>query len=150
MLKIILASTFLVTATLSSAAESPDVMGPVHQFFDSLNRGDMDGAMKACSSNTAITDEFAPFFWQGATACKDWFADFGVFSKKNNFAFEKVTLGKPAQSMADGDHAYVVVPVSLAFKISGKPQVEKGSKFTAVLTKGADGWVVTSWTWTTK
>lgn len=150
MRKILLACVFLMAANLSSAAESPDVMVPVHQFFDSLNKGDMDGAMKACSSNTAITDEFSPFFWHGTAACKDWFSDFGVFSKKNNLTFEKVTLGKATQSMVDGDHAYVVVPATFAYKTGGKHQVEKGSKFTAALTKGADGWAVTAWTWTTK
>ncbi len=150
MRKIVLASAFLMAANLSNAAESPDVMVPVHQFFDSLNKGDMDGAMKSCSSNAAIIDEFSPFFWQGATACKDWFTDFRAFSKKNSLTFEKVTLGKATQSMVDGDHAYVVVPATFAFKIGNKHQVEKGSKVTAALTKGADGWAVASWTWTTK
>ncbi len=150
MRKILMACVFLMTAHLSSAAETPDMMAPVHQFFDSLNKGDMDGAMKACSSNTAITDEFSPFLWQGATACKDWFSDFGVFSKKNNLTFEKVALGKSTQSFVDGDHAYVVMPATFAFKIGDKHQVEKGAKITAALTKGTDGWAVTAWTWTTK
>lgn len=150
MRKIILACALLGAADLSNAADSPDLMTPVHQFFDSLNKGDLDGAMKACASNSAITDEFAPFFWQGATACKDWFADFGLFSKKNGITFEKVSLAKPTQSMVDGDHAYLVVPATFAFKMGDKHQVEKGSKLTAVLGKRADGWAVTSWTWTMK
>jgi hypothetical protein len=135
---------------LASAAEPPAVAAPLHHFFDSLNKGDMDGAMKACSSNTAITDELPPYFWQGTTACKDWFADFGVFSKKNNLTFEKVTVGKPTATMVDGDHAYLVMPATFAFKIGDKHQVEKGAKVAAALTKGSDGWAVTSWTWTTK
>jgi len=139
-----------MAANQSIAAESPDLMAPVHQFFDSLNKGDMDAAMKACASNTAITDEFAPFFWQGETACKTWLADFGVFSKKSNLTFEKVTLGKPTQTMVDGEHAYLVAPATFAFKIGDTHQVEKGSKLTAALTNGSGGWTVTSWTWTTK
>jgi len=150
MCRLILACALLMATTLSIAAESPDPMAPVHQFFDSLNKGDMDGATKACASNTAITDEFPPFFWQGGTACKDWLADFGVFSKKSNLTFEKVTLGKPSQAMVDGDHAYLVMPATFAFKIGDKHQVEKGAKLTAALTKGTSGWAVTSWTWTTK
>jgi hypothetical protein len=145
----LLACTLLMTSGLSSAAEPSDLAAPLHRLFDSLNKGDGD-AMKACASNTAITDELPPYFWQGATACKDWFADFGVFSKKNDLTFEKVTLGTPTKTMVDGDHAYLVTPATFAFKIGDKHQVEKGAKLTAALTKGADGWTVTSWTWTTK
>lgn len=150
MLKITAACIFLLAANISGAAESPDLMAPVRQFFDRLNQGDMEGAMTACSSTMAITDEFPPFFWHGASACKDWLGDFGVFSKQSDLTVEKVTLGKASRSMADGDHAYVVAPVIFAFKVGGKHEVEKGAKVTAALTKGTDGWAITAWTWTTK
>lgn len=150
MQKILLACAALLAANHALAAMPPEMMLPINQFFDGLNKGDFDAALKSCASNTAIIDEFSPFLWQGPSACKDWLNDFGIFSKKNDLTFEKITLGKPTKPMIDGDHAYLVIPASFAFKIAGKHQVEKGSKVTATLTKAAEGWVVTGWSWTVK
>ena len=147
MYKSILAGGLLLTVASSGAAAPDDPMTPVRQFFDDMNKGNLDFAMKACSSNVAITDEFFPFFWQGPTACRDWLGDLVAFGKKNNLTVEGVTLGEPAVSTVEGDHAYLVVPATFAFKTGATRQVEKGAKFAAALTRQADGWVVTAWTW---
>jgi len=144
----ILACVFLMAAASSGASEAGDPMTPVRQFFDTMNKGNLDFAMKTCSSNVAITDEFFPFFWQGPTACQDWFGALVAFSKKNNLTVEGVTLGEAVESTVEGDHAYLTVPAAFAFKVGATHQVEQGAKFTAALTRQADGWVVTAWTWT--
>jgi hypothetical protein len=129
------------------ASEKTDVMAPVHQFFDNLNKGDMKTALAACAAPSSIIDEFPPHHWQGATACADWANDFDADSKKNGITDSIVTLAEPRHVDITGDRAYVVVPATYTYKQNGKPMTEAGSIFTAALQKVAAGWRMTGWAW---
>ena len=48
-----------------------------------------------------------------------------------------------------GDRAYVVMAANYTFKQKRKPMAEPGSIFTFGLQKGANGWMITGWTWST-
>ena len=141
----------LAGGTLASrptfAAEDTDVLVPVHQFLDGFNKGDAKSALAACASPAYIVDEFAPYAWQGPTACADWANDYDANAKKNAITDGVVTLGRPRHVDVVGDHAYVVVPTDYAYKQAGKPVKESGSTMTLALQKGADGWRITAWTW---
>ncbi|MDQ6768152.1 MAG: hypothetical protein M3Z41_10125, partial [Candidatus Eremiobacteraeota bacterium] len=60
---------------------------------------------------------------------------------------EIVTLGTPWHVDVTGDRAYVVVPVTYAYKQNGKPGMESASVFTVALQKIAAGWRITGWAW---
>jgi hypothetical protein len=135
-------------ASGAAAAEKADVMAPVHQFMDSLNKGDTKTALAACASPASIVDEFPPYEWQGATACADWANDFAADSTKNGITDSIVTLGKPKHVDITGDRAYVVVPATYTFKLHGKKTTESGSTLTVALQKGSAGWRITGWAWT--
>ena len=135
-------------ASAAAASEKTDVMAPVHQFMDGLNKGDTQTALAACASPSSIVDEFPPYEWQGATACADWANDFAADSKKNGITDSTVTLGTPRHVDITGDRAYVVVPATYTFKQHGKRVTESGSILTVALQKVAAGWRMTGWAWT--
>ena len=142
---------FLVAALAAGpafSAEKDDVMGPVKQFIDGFNKGDVKSALAACAEQTSIVDEFPPHEWHGPGACAMWAKDFDTDAKKNGITDGKVTIGKPRHVDIAGDRAYVVVPASYAYKLKGKPMKETGSMLTIALQKGASGWLMTGWTWT--
>jgi ketosteroid isomerase-like protein len=137
----------LITATPVVASDKTDVMATVKQFVVDFNKGDAKAAMAACADQTSIIDEFPPFEWHGAGACKKWMDDYDADAKANVITDGIVTLGTPRHVDVTGDRAYVVIPSNYAFKQKGKPVKETGSMFTFALQKGAAGWRITGWSW---
>jgi hypothetical protein len=138
---------FLLTAGSTVTSEKTDVMAAVNQFIDGFNKGDMKTALLACAAQAFIIDEFAPYAWQGPSACSDWANDFDANSKKDKITEPVVTLGKARHVDVTGERAYVVVPANYNFKQDGKPTAETGSTLTVALQKVAAGWRITGWTW---
>jgi len=141
----------LIVGTLTTgtafASDQADVMATIHQFIDGFNKGDVKSALATCAEQNSIIDEFAPYEWHGAGACAKWASDFEVDAKKNGITDSVVGMGKPKHVDVEGDHAYVVAPVTYAFKMKGKPVKESRSLMTLSLQKGAAGWRLTGWAW---
>src|SRR6478736_7165814 len=129
----------VLAAGASAASQESDVMVSVHQFVDGFNKGDTKSASAACADQTSIIDEFPPYEWHGAGACSAWAKDFDADAKKNGITDGVVTLGKPRHLDVTGDRAYVVAPVSYAYKVKGKPTKETASKMTVALARGTAG-----------
>src|ERR1041385_7834461 len=127
MKKIIFALTMAVFTTAAFAAsENKEVMAPIQQFADGLNKGDIKSAVEACMDDMCIIDEIAPHEWHGGGACSKWLADFGADAKKNGLTDTNVKLRKPRHTDVTGDRAYVVVPADYTYKQNGKRMKEKG------------------------
>lgn len=131
------------------ADDKADVVAQVHQFIDGFNKGDAKSALATCAEQTSIIDEFPPHEWHGAGACAKWASDYEANAKKEGITDGVVTYGKPRHVMVTGDRAYVVTPAGYTWKQSGKPQKEKNATFTAALQKGASGWRMVGWAWST-
>src|SRR2546426_7908357 len=127
---IIIAFAVALAGAPAAASEKTDVMAPVHQFIDGLNKGDTKGALAACAAQSSIIDEFPPYEWQGATACADWANDFEAFNKKGGITEPIAKLGKPKHVDITGDRAYVVVPATYTYKQNKKKVTESGSVMT--------------------
>jgi len=131
------------------ADDKADVMAQVHQFVDGLNKGDVKSALATCAEQTSIIDEFPPHEWHGAGACAKWASDYDANSKKEGITDGVVTLGKPRHVNITGDRAYVVTPTGYTWKQKGKAQKEKNATLTVALQKGAAGWRMVGWSWST-
>jgi len=123
------------------------VLGSVHQFVDSFNKGDTKTLQAACADQTSIIDEFPPHEWHGMGACAKWINDFDADAKKNGITDGVVTLGTPSHVDISADHAYVVIPANYTFKQRGTPVSEVGSIITLTLQKSQIGWRITGWSW---
>jgi ketosteroid isomerase-like protein len=135
------------TPAQAAASQEDAVMSSVNLFVNSFNKGDAKAAAALCAEETSIIDEFPPYEWHGPKACMKWIDDFGVDAKKNAITNGSVTLGKPRHVEISGDLAYVVIPSDYDYKEKGKPVKQKGSMFTLVLKKAAEGWRITAWSW---
>jgi hypothetical protein len=146
MRKLIIVSIVALVVSPAFASGKTDVMAVVHQFGDSLNKGDVKTALAACAAQSSIVDEFPPYHWQG-NACADWANDFDAFNKQSGITDAIVTLGKPRHVDITGDRAYVVVPATYTFKQHGKRMTESGSTLTVALQKVDAGWRIVGWAW---
>jgi ketosteroid isomerase-like protein len=131
----------------ASATEHDDVMKIVHQWVDSLNKGDTQAAIAACAGQTSIVDEFPPHEWHGDGACARWVTELEAYNQKLGLTSSTVTLKQPRRVDITGDRAYVVAPTDFHFKENGKPGTELGALFTVALQKGQAGWRITGWAW---
>jgi len=148
MRKAMLALALALSMLLSEhalASENTAVMGPIRQFFDGFNKGDLKAAVTACAENASVIDDFPPHEWQGK-GCENWADAFQVLAKKEGITDAKISSGTPKHVDVNDDRAYVVIPVTLVVNRSEK-QKKLPSIFTAALHKEASGWRITAWAW---
>lgn len=145
----ILALAALLSLPVSGAAASDtsDVIAAVQKANDSFNRGNKPEWLAICGAEVIIIDNFAPYMWQGTSACSDYWDANDADGKKNGIADEIVTLGAPWHTAISEDRAYVVVPTQDRYRQKGKPVTRSGSVWTFVLQKVAAGWLVTGMAW---
>ena len=142
--------SFAALAALGLFAPAPvvraqsAVMVPVKQFVNGFNKGDSKSSIAACEDDLSIVDDFAPYEWHGKGAMTRWLQDIESFAKKNGVSEERVTLGKDWHSETTGDRAYLVIPITVAYKMKGKPMKDRGV-FTIALHKGSTGWRISAW-----
>jgi len=123
-------------------------MAVVQQWLGAFNTGDKSVFVATCADQMSIIDEFPPYAWQGARACRKYWNDFAAHSKKEGLSDAVVTFGKPSQVERAADNLYLVGPASLTFSLKGKPMEESGSFLTVTLHKYGHGWKITGWAWT--
>jgi hypothetical protein len=131
----------------AAASDSSDVMATVNHALAAFNRGDLKTWAAACASSSSIVDDFAPYEWQGPTACTDWATAYAAFSKKAGITAGVVTLGAPRHVAVGAGRAYLVFPATYTYKQKGKPMKQSGAVFTLALAKTGAGWQITGWAW---
>jgi ketosteroid isomerase-like protein len=134
------------TTTALAATPNAEVMAPINQFCDGLNKGDVKSAVAACADDMCIIDDIAPHEWHGAGACSKWLAEFDADAKKHGITDTRVTLKKPLHVDVTGERAYVVIPALYTYKQNGKRVKEKG-QLTIALQKTDSGWRIGGWAW---
>jgi hypothetical protein len=143
---IALAVSFLGPGT-SVASESADVMVPVHQLFDSFNRGDATTSAAGCADVESIIDDFPPHEWHGAGACAKWMNGYKAYAKENGIADMIITLSNPRHIDITGDLAYVVVSANYTLRQQGKVVSKANSILTFALRRSSTGWRIIGWAW---
>jgi len=135
-----------IPAQQAYASDKADVVATIRQYNDAFNKGDTKAAGALCAPHTIIIDDFAPFAWQGATACKDWADALATLEKKDGISNDKVTRGKAWHVTVTGDRAYAVYPTRYSYRLNGKPVAENGV-WTFAMEKAGSGWRIAGWAW---
>jgi ketosteroid isomerase-like protein len=138
------------SAAPAFASDKTDVMDEIHKAIADFNKGDMAAWVGSCAPQTSIIDEFAPYTWQGASACSDWAKAFEAGNQKNGDSDGVVSIAKVRHIEVTGDNAYVVITANFKYKEKGKQKSESGASWTLGLQKTADGWRIASWAWAMK
>jgi ketosteroid isomerase-like protein len=140
-------SSFAAAPALAQAATpADDATKFVTSIIDKFNAGDAKAWVSAQADDTMIVDEFAPHAWSGAGSAQHWLEDYVKDAQANGVSGGRVDYGKPLQVSSDGSTAYVVLPTTYRFVQKGTKMAEP-SNMTFVMKHGADGWKITSWTY---
>jgi ketosteroid isomerase-like protein len=124
-----------------------DPMAAVRKYVDAFNRGDATAMATTFAGSGSILDGMAPHVWQGPTATQDWYKGVLVEGKQHDVSDHFITLGEPLHNNVTGDSAYLVLPASMTFKLSGEHITQSGAVFTVGLRKLSDGWRIAAWAW---
>lgn len=122
-------------------------MAAVRQYIDHFNGGDGAGMAATFDVPGSILDGMAPHLWQGPQAAADWYRDVLIEGEQHGASDYFVTLGEPLHNNITGDHAYVVVPATMTFKVHGKQVTQTGATFIVALRQVEDGWRIAAWAW---
>jgi hypothetical protein len=145
MKKMIAALAVIVLAASSAmAAETTAVVQVVHRWIDGFNKGDRQSYLPLCADQAAIIDDLPPFVWHGDGACSKWQSAYDEYAKEQELTNEFVTAGKAHDVMITHNDAYVVVPLSITYKLKGKP-LSTTELLTMTLHQGSSGWRITAW-----
>jgi hypothetical protein len=147
-MKLITAVALLACLSAPAFAQSADdaALAPVKAFVAALNTGSIPQATAAMTASPVITDEFAPFHWEGKGAVEDWMKGDDADAKAHGVTDGAISIGAPLHLTLAGDHGYAVVPMTYAYKQNGKP-VTENALFTVSLVKTDGTWLMSSWTY---
>jgi ketosteroid isomerase-like protein len=129
------------------ASEKDAVMATIHQYVDSLNKGDLPNVIAACADESSIVDEFPPYQWHGKDTCAHWLTELAAYNTSMGLTEAFNTLREPRRVDVSGDRAYVVVPADFRYTVQGKKGAEIDATFTVALRKEEAGWRITGWAW---
>jgi hypothetical protein len=149
-LVIALACLCLSAPVLAQPADDAP-LAPIKAFVAALNAGSVPDAAATMIPAPAITDEFAPFHWQGKGSVATWMAGDDADAKAHGVTDGAITIDKPLHLnlAVDSAHAYAVVPMHYAYKQAGKP-VTENALFTVSLVKLKGKWLMSSWAYALK
>ena len=131
----------------AALAANAQVEAPIRAFVAAFNAGDIKAAEATHTADVIILDEPPPFRWIGPGAFQKWVADLTADEKKIGRSDGAVSLGAFKREEVAGDHAYVIVEATYAFKDKGVPMKEP-SQMTFGLHKVGGAWKISAWTWT--
>jgi hypothetical protein len=139
------AAACVLLAGVAHAAPAEPALAPFSQFVDAMNAGDDAKAASTYAPTVTIIDEFAPHIWNSFAG---WSRDIAADFKANAVTDFHIAAAPASFKKLDAATAYGVVPTTLTYKVKGKPITEKGL-FTVSTAKGASGWRITGWAWST-
>jgi len=143
---LILIAAFALATHSAVASETADVMAPIHQFVDGVNKGDAKSAGAAFATEASIIDEIGQHHWAGANAFDGWNAAFSADMKATGVTNPWMKLYSPNLVRVNGDHAYVVQRGFFTYTQNGKKKGEHGV-FVYALDKTPSGWRIAAWSW---
>jgi len=123
-------------------------LAAVAQYIDGFNNGDAEVMGATFDETGSILDGMPPHLWQGPTAAQDWYQDVLAEGEAHSASGYFVTLDTPLHENVTGDAAYVVVPATMTFDVSGETVTQIGAFFTVALRQRPDGWRIAAWAWT--
>lgn len=129
------------------ASDKDDVLAAVNGAVGAFNKGDAKTWVGYCTSPASIISNIAPYQYQGATACADWWSAHAMASKKMGMSDEWVTLGTAKLLVVSAGRAYAAFPAGYRYKLKGKTVATSGNVLTLALKKAASGWMITGWSW---
>ncbi|MBC5811706.1 MAG: hypothetical protein GIW95_12755 [Candidatus Eremiobacteraeota bacterium] len=141
----------LVMGSAASAAPNTKAMlAPIDSLVAALNAVDAAAVGALYTADGSLLDEFPPFQWHAPRGAVSFMKDFGAFTKAEGASdfVVKRSAPKTVHPTKDGAMGYLVVPMTITYKLKGKPQTEMGL-WTFIVVKAAGSYKIKASAWAT-
>jgi hypothetical protein len=137
----------LVFALPAAAATPPALTSTVNQFVTSCSATDLNAFAAVFTVSPNITDDIAPYNWQGKDTPAHYMAALKATIK--SAGWDNFALAPSAAPYVEvtGAYAYATVPLFVNYNFKGKPRQDAGI-FTLALKQVGKGWKISSASWT--
>lgn len=144
-----LALARLLAATGSSAAAAPadDAVKAITTTLDKFNGGDVQAFIDAHTADAVITDEFAPYQWNGDGSVKRWLDDYAKDAAARKIEGGRIVYGRQTQASSFGERAYVVLPTTYCMTEGGIPKAGEGHMTFVMMQAAGSSWKIAGWTY---
>ncbi len=124
-----------------------DVMDVVSKVIYSLNSFDISAVADLYTPNAVVSDDEAPYSWNGPTAGVQWVNAVEKACKDNHVTRLKGDIGPINFYQKSGENFYIVVPASFSGRLPDKQTFAVRGAFTFVLRREDGKWLIKSQTW---
>ena len=141
-----LAALMSAPASAKAPTETDSVASSIANFVAAVNKGDSAKALAYLATDVSITEDLAPFRWHGPGAGSDWLTAMQHNGERMGLSDIQMKLGTPIQVLAEGDHAYEVVPGVVTLK-GPRQTLHENGVLTFALQKIRGDWQIVVLAW---
>ncbi len=146
LLLLAIVSMFAAAPLSAAPADEHAVARTIVSFVNAVNLDHEKDALAFFTSDASITEDLAPYHWQGPRAGAAWFKGMASNGAKIGMTEIIMHLGKPPRIEVTGDRAYEVIPGVVALKGKGGSLHESGF-ITFALEKHGAAWKIAALSW---
>lgn len=135
----------------AAAAESPaeaELTSALNRFADLVNKGDAPDALAYFVANPSITEDLAPYHWQGPKAGVDWLNGMAANAAKMGMTDVNMRFLPATMVQIVGARGYAVIPGDLTYTFKDGSKKHAQGHVTFATEKVAAGWKIEALTWT--
>jgi len=131
----------------SDSVPPPDVMEVIQAVIYSTDKFSTNGIAELYTPNAVISDDEAPYSWNGPTAGIQWVNSVEMACKDAHLTKFKASIDIVNTFHQNGDNIFVVVPVSYSGLLPNKRKYASKGTFTFVLRLTNGKWLIKSQAW---
>ncbi len=129
-----------------ASSPSAEVVSAIADFVGAVNRGNQDAALALLTKDVTITEDLAPYRWQGPTAGAEWLVAMHENAQREAITGIFMQLGRATRVEVEGGHAYAIVEGHLTY--NGAKLLHSHGTLTFALVKEPRGWLISAFAWT--
>jgi ketosteroid isomerase-like protein len=122
-------------------------MDVVTATINAINSFDIAAVADLYTPNAVVTDDEAPYSWNGPTAGVQWVNAVEKVCKNNRLTKLKGVIEPINVYQQSADNCYIVVPVSFTGTLPGRQRFSVRGAFTFVLRQVNGKWLIKSQGW---
>ncbi|HZY36606.1 MAG TPA: nuclear transport factor 2 family protein [Mucilaginibacter sp.] len=124
-----------------------EIMDVVTATINAINSFDIAAVADLYTPNAVVTDDEAPYSWNGPTAGVQWVNAVEKVCKNNRLTKLKGVIEPINVYQQSADNCYIVVPVSFTGTLPGRQRFSVRGAFTFVLRQVNGKWLIKSQGW---
>ena len=137
----------LASVASSAADDAKDVTATIRRFVHAFNRGDSSAMDATFADYASITDDFAPFVWDGPQAIDGWSSAFRARLQQRGMTGVHLVARDSSHLAISSSMAFAPVPVVYSYSRMHASAWQESGILVFGLEISQSGWKIVSMAW---